>query len=250
MFNTDRRQVVIPGVSAEIMGLIIDYAYTREAEVTPDNIECLLPAADQFHVLGLVKMCCEYLQSEMSSENCIGIRIFAKSYFCHSLERTAFRYLMQNISDVVTNSNEYLQLNVEEVEDILRSDDLNVKNEEMVFDAVLRWIDYDPEHRKCQIARLLKCIRLGLLTTQYFVEKVKVHPYVKDSEACKPIVIETLKFLYDLDMDDDKDLDLSNPLARPRVPHEVLFVVGGWSGRIADKHRGDVRHQGGSLDRL
>jgi kelch-like protein 10 len=25
------------------------------------------------------------------------------------------------------------------------------------------------------------------------------------------------------------DVDLSNPLARPRTPHDVLFAVGGWS---------------------
>ncbi|KAK3108652.1 hypothetical protein FSP39_012601 [Pinctada imbricata] len=230
MFTTDRREVIIPGVSAEIMGMIIDYAYTREAAVTAENVECLLPAADQFHVLGLVKACCEFLQSSTTNENCIGILLFAKAYFLHSLERTLFRFLMQNITDVVARSNEFLQLTVDEVYDILKSDDLNVKNEELVFEAVLRWIEYDPEHRKGHIARLLKCIRLGLLTTQYFVEKVKVHPYIKDNDECKPIIIETLKFLYDLDMDEERDLDLSNPLARPRVPHEVLFVVGGWSG--------------------
>jgi len=53
---------------------------------------------------------------------------------------------------------------------------------------------------------------------------------VHDSEQCKPIVIETLKFLYDLDMEEGKEVDLTNPIARPRVPFEVLFVVGGWSG--------------------
>ena len=57
-----------------------------------------------------------------------------------------------------------------------------------------------------------------------------MHPYIKDNEQCRPVVIETLKFLYDLDMDDDREVDLSHPLARPRVPHEVLFAVGGWSG--------------------
>jgi len=56
------------------------------------------------------------------------------------------------------------------------------------------------------------------------------HPLVHDNEQCKPIVIETIKFLYDLDMEDGKDVDLTNPIARPRVPHEIMFVVGGWSG--------------------
>lgn len=60
--------------------------------------------------------------------------------------------------------------------------------------------------------------------------QVKSHPYVRESEPAKPIVIETLKFLYDLDMDDKKEVDMNNPIARPRVPYEVLFVIGGWSG--------------------
>ncbi|XP_022304667.2 kelch-like protein 10 [Crassostrea virginica] len=230
LFDTNTREVVIPGVSADVMSLLIDYAYTRDAEVTAENVEFLLPAADQFHVLGLVKLCCDYLIGELSPENCIGIRQFARNYFCHNLERAAFRFLMLNIADVLVYSNEYLQLGVGELCDILSSDELNVRNEELVFDAALRWIDYDPEERKEHIARLLKTIRLGLLTTQYFVEKVKVHPYIKDNDSCKPIIIETLKFLYDLDMDEDKELDMNNPLARPRVPHEILFVIGGWSG--------------------
>ncbi len=53
---------------------------------------------------------------------------------------------------------------------------------------------------------------------------------MRDNEACRPLVIETLKFLYDLDMDETKELDLSHPLARPRIPHDILFVIGGWSG--------------------
>ncbi|XP_052791911.1 kelch-like protein 10 [Mya arenaria] len=230
LFNTDRKEVVIPGVSAEAMKIIIDYAYTRRIDVCPDNVELLLPAADQFHVNGMVKACCDYLAAEMTAENCIGIYKFAKTYFCHQLERTAARFLMQNFITISKDSNEFLQLTCEELAEVLSRDELNVKNEEIVFDAVLRWIDYDPERRKSSIAKLMRAIRLGLLTTQYFVEKVKPHPYVRESEGCKPIVIETLKFLYDLDMDEDRAVDVSNPLARPRVPHELLFVVGGWSG--------------------
>jgi kelch-like protein 10 len=26
------------------------------------------------------------------------------------------------------------------------------------------------------------------------------------------------------------DLLVQNPIARPRIPHEILFVCGGWSG--------------------
>ncbi|XP_050419085.1 kelch-like protein 10 [Patella vulgata] len=230
MFDTNKREVIIPGVSPDIMKELIEYAYTRDIKIDSENVELLLPAADQFHIIGLIKACCDFLCNQLVAENCIGIRNFSRAYFCHSLERTALRYLLQNFTTIYLVSNEFLQLDVDEVSEILSSDDLNVKNEELVFDAVLRWIDFDPERRRCHMARILKTIRLGLLSTQFFVEKVKSHPYVKESEACKPIVIETLKFLYDLDMDDEKEVDLNNPLAKPRVPHEILFVIGGWSG--------------------
>ena len=56
------------------------------------------------------------------------------------------------------------------------------------------------------------------------------HRYVRYKEACRPLVIETLKFLYDLDMDEAKEVDLNHPLARLRIPNEVMFAVGGLSG--------------------
>ena len=62
--------------------------------------------------------------------------------------------------------------------EVLESDLLNVRNEELVFDAVCRCIDFDPERRKTHMARLLKTIRLGLLTTQFFVERVLFFRYL------------------------------------------------------------------------
>ena len=61
-------------------------------------------------------------------------------------------------------------------------------------------------------------------------------------------MIETLKYLYELDIDTDQvngsivdaksdegdhskqSFFAENPMVRPRLPHEILFVCGGWSG--------------------
>jgi kelch-like protein 10 len=172
--KTEKREVIIPGVSANVMRLIVDYAYTKEAHITAENVEIVLPVADQFHVNGLVKACCDFLISRLSADNCIGIRNFAHAYFCHNLERTAHRFLMQNFQEVATKSSEYLQMNIDELCEILSSDELNVRTEELVFGAILRWIDFDPDNRKEYIGRLLRTVRLGLLTTKFFVDKVRL----------------------------------------------------------------------------
>lgn len=172
--DTVRRDVHIPGIASDLMEVIIEYAYTREQTITAQNVQRLLPAADQFHVLGLVKACSDFLASQVDYENCIGIRQFAKDFFCTELEAVTTKYIMEHFLDVATKSYELLNLSHEEMVTILDSDVLNVKNEETVFECLIRWINYDPPRRKHHILSLLKTVRLGLLSTQYFVEKAKV----------------------------------------------------------------------------
>ena len=72
--------------------------------------------------------------------------------------------------------------------------------------------------------------RLGLIPDTSFMEKIKSHKYIKDRKEVKPLIIRALRLLYDLELDEAREMDVYNPLTRPRVPHEVLFVIGGWSG--------------------
>lgn len=184
MHETDQREVFIPGVTSDMMGIIVEYAYTRAADVSVENVERLLPAADQFHVLGLVKLCTQFLSSQLDWDNCIGIRTFARYYFCTELERKATKYIMEHFAEIGMKSNEVLNLTCEQLCEILDSDDLNIKNEETVFDVVIRWINHDPQERRQYILALLKCIRLGLLSTAYFVETVKVCKYIHIHTTC------------------------------------------------------------------
>lgn len=45
-------------------------------------------------------------------------------------------------------SDEFLELDLQPLMDVLHSDELNVKSEEVVFDALIRWIDHQVDQRK------------------------------------------------------------------------------------------------------
>lgn len=229
-FSTRKKEVTIPGAPAEAVRMLIDFAYTRTARVTPENVEMLLPLADQYHVTGLLKLCCEYLLRNLTYQNCLGILKFAKVHQCRGLEKSALRYTLKHFALVYTKSNEYLQLSLESVCQMLSSDLLNVSCEEFVFDAVCRWVDYDPGERHVHMKRLLATVRLGLLPLSIFKTKVKCHKWVVLCPDCKPHIEDTEAFLTKLDKSDEPDFDMSLPFARPRLPHEILFVIGGWSG--------------------
>ncbi|KAI8422354.1 hypothetical protein MSG28_006215 [Choristoneura fumiferana] len=139
--------------------------------------------------------------------------------FCYKLEADSRRYLLRYFVTVATQSDEFLHLPLEELNSIILEDELNVKSEEVVWEAVLRWVNYEPDSRWQHTVKLMGSIRLGLLDTQ--VQNVKDHPYVTGNEGSRPIIIETLKFLYDLEMIAQRDGEVATPeIARPRVPHE------------------------------
>jgi hypothetical protein len=98
----------------------------------------------------------------------------SKFNFCSQLQSDARSYLLRHFVKVWQQSEELLELPVEELQAIVGEDRLNVKNEKMVWDCVLRWIDHDTDNRKGHIVDLLKNIRLGLLDRNFLTEKVSI----------------------------------------------------------------------------
>ncbi|GAB0199093.1 kelch-like protein 10 [Grus japonensis] len=227
--NTEKIVYKIPGTSPEMMRLIIEYAYTRTVPVTADNVESLLTAADQFNIMGIIRLCCEFLKSQLCFENCIGICRLTDYYHCPDLREAAYVFILHHFEEMAKVSTEFLDLSVNELKDIIEKDELNVKQEDVVFEAILKWIAHDPQNRRQHIAVLLSKVRLALMQAEYFMNNVKTHEYVRDNEECKVLIINALTEMYNLNMH-GPSLDFTNPLSRPRLPYAILFAIGGWSG--------------------
>lgn len=62
------------------------------------------------------------------------------------------------------------------------------------------------------------------------MEKVKKNRYVENDPGTKPIILETMRFLCDLDTISSGTSVITTPkFAIPRLPYEVIFAIGGWS---------------------
>jgi hypothetical protein len=81
---------------------------------------------------------------------------------------------MRCFTEVSQQSKELLELPVKELQAIVGADEMNVENEKMVWECVLRWIDHETENRKGHIADLLKNTRLGLLDRNFLQENVSI----------------------------------------------------------------------------
>jgi hypothetical protein len=143
------------------MSLLLEYAYKRSVDINQEDVCTLLVSADYLSVLGLLELFCDFLKSMFTPEKCIGIMLFARYY--SRLEGDAHCFMMRNFVQVSQQSDELLELPVEELKAIIGADELNVKSEGDVWDGVLRWINHD-KNRKGNIVELIKKVRLGLWT--------------------------------------------------------------------------------------
>lgn len=107
-----------------------------------------------------------YRFSGFSNALIISINVLNRRVFCYKLEADARRYLLRYFLTVATQSDEFLHLPLDELNAIILEDELNVKSEEAVWDAVLRWVNYEPDQRWQHTVKLMGGIRLGLLDTQ------------------------------------------------------------------------------------
>lgn len=170
--------------------------------------------------------CSEFLKSQLDPSNCLGIRAFADTHSCRELLKIADKYLQNNFIDVV-ESDEFLLLPVNQLLEIISNDELNVRCEEQVYQAVMNWIKYDLDERKQYLAQLMSNVRLPLLDTKFLVTKVGCDPLVRQDQTCRDLIDEAKDYHL---LPQERSLVHATRI-RPRKPvitGEVLFAVGGW----------------------
>lgn len=72
--------------------------------------------------------CCEFLESQLDPSNCLGIRDFAETHNCVDLMQAAEVFSQKHFPEVVQHE-EFILLNQEEVEKLIKCDEIQVKPE-------------------------------------------------------------------------------------------------------------------------
>ncbi|XP_060761559.1 kelch-like protein 10 [Neoarius graeffei] len=226
-YPLDKHEYSVPDISSEIMELIMEYAYTYHVNITKENVHELLIAADYLEVSSLINDCCTFLKAQLCLENCIGIWAFACFHVFEKLKQQAFQFILHNFEEMVLVSEEFLELTVEQLSEIIENDELNVKQENVVFETILKWIRHTPENRNTHMTVLLPKVRLALLTHDYFMNNVKNNALVKDNAACKAIISRARKSISMFKV----NKSLGSDFTCRRLPNAVLLAIGGWSNR-------------------
>ncbi|XP_048774657.1 kelch-like protein 3 isoform X2 [Ostrea edulis] len=225
MKESREKEIKIDGMSPDIMKQLVDFAYTADISITQENAQQLLSAANLVQIHTIIQACCNFLEGEMDPSNCLGIHCFAEAHVCDELSDKARQYVIQHFTQVARQE-EILLLPKEKLIEFISQNDLNVGSEEVVFDAILRWVKHDPKHRIPQLADVLQYVRLPLVSPYYLFDKVDSEHLLMTAPGCRPFLDEAMKY----HILKDRRMEMLSPRMIPRqcmAVETVVYITGG-----------------------
>uniref|UniRef100_A0A8C7N9X9 Gigaxonin n=1 Tax=Oncorhynchus kisutch TaxID=8019 RepID=A0A8C7N9X9_ONCKI len=171
--------IELQGISVTIMKQILDYIFSGEISLSEDTIQDMVQAADLLLLTDLKSLCCQFLESCIAAENCIGIRLFSLHYCLHHVHHVATDFLQTHFRDVAA-TDEFRELPPDRLCEILSMEKLNVGNEKHVLEAVVRWLGHDLEERRVHMKEVMSSVWIQGLDQGYLREQVLGEPLMRE----------------------------------------------------------------------
>ncbi|XP_044538753.1 kelch-like protein 4 [Gracilinanus agilis] len=227
MFTNDvleakQEEIKMEGIDPDALKALVHYAYTGVLELKEDTIENLLSAACLLQLSQVIEVCCNFLIKQLHPSNCLGIRSFGDAQGCLDLLKVAHNYTMEHFVEVTKNQ-EFLLLPANEIAKLLSSDDINVPDEEAIFQALMIWVQHDFQNRQEDLGMLLSLIRLPLLPPQLLADLENNSMFMQNLE-CQKLLMEAMKY----HLLPERRSMMQSPRTKPRKSTVgALYAVGG-----------------------
>ena len=123
-------------------------------------------------LLELKDFCEEFLEEELSPTNCLSVYSLAHMYNLTKLAPQATDMVRRNFHRVIQQE-EFYSLPFYLVRDWLSDKDIMVYSEEVLFEAVVKWVQKNKEEREQYFEELFRLLRLQLISPGYLTTVVR-----------------------------------------------------------------------------
>ena len=176
--------IAIDEVNEDALIALVDFAYTSRIKLTDRNIYSLFEAADLLQFPGVKSACFKFFKQQINKSNCIRTWLFAEGHNCTELMEASVKYIECNFLDIV-RGREFLNLEQPDiVAKLVQLEDLAITSEEQVYEAVLGWLQHDPEKRREHAPIVFIHVRFASMSRDYLLHIVDHEPVIKEDPDC------------------------------------------------------------------
>ncbi|XP_049315410.1 kelch-like protein 17 [Bactrocera dorsalis] len=180
--------IEINDIDSDIFEHLIIFCYTGQALITVNNLAAMLNAAIVLQLNDAKNHIVDYLMAHIDEYTLQGAYTLEREMKCELLTQKIIEYETQHFM-VVSRSDEFLNFDVEKLQRILVSDNLNITREEDAFDAIQRWYNYDVPARQEQLPLLIACLRLNQFNVNFLMT------YIQPLPGCELLAFKALSWI-------------------------------------------------------
>ena len=228
--NTDMKEkeegvIRLKGTSKVLMEEVLEYLYTGHVDINDSNAFELMAVADYFLLRSLKVLSSRFIHDTLRASNSIMAYYSSVKYRCSDLREAAKSFILANFM-AVARSNDFLNLNLEQVEEWISSDEIVIKGEKEVFMAILIWTEHNTE-RKQSFYDLFRHVRCHYVSRSFLTTVILQHEFVRGQKECLDLVVDAMK-----ELSDETGTQVWKHSRRKclNTPDDAVFVCGGKKG--------------------
>ena len=178
-----QNEIEIQKFDGKAVRALIDFMYRGKIVINNENVVHLLAVADFLQMEDVKQFCFEFLEDNLSIDNCLEMVNLSKLYNCPtSLEKT-YKLISKNLDLIVQTDTFKQQLGKSNLVSLISNLDSSVVKQSSVYNAILSWTHED-ESRKIDFTELFRFVNLPSLSIKFLENVVSQEPLVKENNDC------------------------------------------------------------------
>ncbi|NXX47202.1 ENC1 protein, partial [Tricholaema leucomelas] len=207
----------------EVLELLLDYAYSARVLINEENAESLLEAGDMLQFQDIRDASADFLEKNLYPGNCLNMLLLSDAHCCERLLELSWRMALANFTSLC-KTEDFLRLPKDKLLELVESEELEVEDETLVYEAVMGWIRYDLPRRHEDLPELLRSVRLALLPESYLQKQVACEKLVTSHKLGGEIVADAVRCKMKILQNEGL---VTGCCARPRKVSQALLLLGG-----------------------
>ena len=160
-----------------ILRTVVAFMYNSEYVIDDENVIELLKLSKTWHLDILTQLCVTYMDDNITINNACRFYNYASVNVGDNNPQLLNAFIQEHFTSL-HKSDQLSELSLKNFTTIIEHDEINVKNEDVIFSSAVQIIDQQTSAE--EINRCLELIRFPQMSGDFLLDVVQSHPLMKD----------------------------------------------------------------------
>ncbi len=169
----------IEDIDFDTLTSVVSYIYSGNIELTVEKTEKLIPAGVSLMLPELTKECEKFFEERnWDLSDCVAVYKIANANSLENAAKKAWDVMLENVQDITTTS-AFKELSESEILKYIGDTELDIANEDPVFEAIVTWVRHNIQNRKDRFETLLEHVTLSHCSLSFHTDVIMREPLMK-----------------------------------------------------------------------